>query len=156
MVLNIYMIFKLISKDGWKGADKWDIQGLLIRPPDTNLTGSVPMVTVVHGGPTAVHAYQYYASQGWLQLLANSGIAVFLPNPRGSTGWGLEFAESNIGDMGGKDWEDIEKRLSGFDRSALNVIFKIFLSLQLILMSEISGPPISAMCLEHPNRLNRP
>ena len=93
----------------WKGADKWDIQGLLIRPPDTNLTGSVPMVTVVHGGPTAVHAYQYYASQGWLQLLANSGIAVFLPNPRGSTGWGLEFAESNIGDMGGKDWEDIER-----------------------------------------------
>ncbi len=38
---------------------------------------------------------------------AAQGMAVFLPNPRGSTGWGLDFAESNIGDMGGKDWEDI-------------------------------------------------
>ena len=42
------------------------------------------------------------------ELLATQGIVVFLPNPRGSTGWGLEFAESNIGDMGGKDWEDIQ------------------------------------------------
>jgi dipeptidyl aminopeptidase/acylaminoacyl peptidase len=39
--------------------------------------------------------------------LASAGYAVFQPNYRGSVGWGLEFAESNIGDMGGRDFEDM-------------------------------------------------
>jgi dipeptidyl aminopeptidase/acylaminoacyl peptidase len=96
----------------WKGADGWDMQGLLIRPSLSSEGGALPMVTVVHGGPTNAYTHQFYAGQGrlgWMQLLAVQGMAVFLPNPRGSTGWGLEFAESNIGDMGGKDWEDIQK-----------------------------------------------
>ena len=93
----------------WEGAGGCEMQGLLIRPPGANPKRPRPMVTVVHGGPTSVHARQYYASRGWLQLLATQGIAVFLPNPRGSTGWGLQFAESNIGDLGGDDWEDIQR-----------------------------------------------
>jgi dipeptidyl aminopeptidase/acylaminoacyl peptidase len=91
----------------WKGADGWDMQGLLVTPVGAS-SGRHPMVTLVHGGPTGAHLRQYLASRGWAQLLAAQGVAVFLPNPRGSTGWGLEFAESNIGDMGGKDWEDIQ------------------------------------------------
>jgi dipeptidyl aminopeptidase/acylaminoacyl peptidase len=43
----------------------------------------------------------------WANHLAARGFAVFMPNFRGSTGWGIEFAESNLGDMGGKDFEDI-------------------------------------------------
>lgn len=91
----------------WKGADGWEMQGLVIRPVGSG-GGPYPMVTIVHGGPTGAHKYQYHAAGRGFQLLAARGIAVFLPNPRGSTGWGLEFAESNIGDMGGKDWEDIQ------------------------------------------------
>ena len=91
----------------WKGADGWEMQGLLVRPPMASAADRLPMVTLVHGGPTSLHAHRYLGGQGWPQLLAANGMAVFLPNPRGSTGWGLEFAESNIGDMGGKDWEDI-------------------------------------------------
>ena len=99
----------------WKGADGWEIQGLLVRPPFASSTDRLPMVTLVHGGPTSIHAHRYLGSSSWPQLLAAQGIAVFLPNPRGSTGWGLEFAESNIGDMGGKDWEDIRR---GIDHCA--------------------------------------
>ena len=95
----------------WKGADGWDMQGLLVRPVGAVAGTRYPMVTGVHGGPTGAHHNRYAATQ-WGQLLASKGIAVFLPNYRGSTGWGLEFAESNIGDMGGKDWEDI---LAGVD-----------------------------------------
>ncbi len=91
----------------WKGADGWEMQGLLIRPVGA-AAGAAPMVTVVHGGPTGMTAYRYYPAYRYFGLLAANGLAVFLPNPRGSTGWGLEFAESNIGDMGGKDWEDIQ------------------------------------------------
>lgn len=93
----------------WKGADGWDMQGQLVWPAGTSRGRRYSMVTIVHGGPTSAHAYQYQAATRWAQLLACSGMAVFLPNPRGSVGWGLEFAESNIGDMGGKDWQDIQK-----------------------------------------------
>jgi dipeptidyl aminopeptidase/acylaminoacyl peptidase len=91
----------------WKGADNLQMQGWLLLPADSSSNPPYPMVTLVHGGPLLAHLNRYtpaYREQG---LLAAAGIAVFMPNPRGSTGWGLEFAESNIGDMGGKDWKDI-------------------------------------------------
>ncbi len=91
----------------WKGADGWDMQGLLIKPVGYEPDKRYPLVMSVHGGPTGVSSSRYYAQFGWTQLLANLGYAVFLPNYRGSVGWGLAFAESNLGDMGGKDFEDM-------------------------------------------------
>ena len=57
--------------------------------------GGWPLVVCVHGGPTACVQNRYFgadpaSSTGrWAQLLANAGCAVFLPNYRGSHGWGL-------------------------------------------------------------------
>lgn len=90
----------------WKSKDNLEIQGLFILPK-TRTYKDNPMVTIVHGGPTGMTAYRYMPAFQYYGLLAAAGIAVFLPNPRGSTGWGLDFAESNIGDMGGMDWQDI-------------------------------------------------
>ena len=90
----------------WKGADGWEVHGLIIRPEASDFRGPHPMITMVHGGPTGSWSPGYNLGADWSGVLEH-GIAVFLPNPRGSTGRGLEFAESNIGDMGGKDWEDI-------------------------------------------------
>jgi dipeptidyl aminopeptidase/acylaminoacyl peptidase len=97
----------------WTGAEGWPIQGLLVLPVGYRAGMRVPMVLQVHGGPANLwpHRFQAGGSQ-WAQLLAAHGMAVLLPNPRGSTGWGREFAEANLGDMGGKDWEDI---LAGAD-----------------------------------------
>ncbi len=91
----------------WAGADGCEMQGLLIKPVGYQSGQRYPLVMWVHGGPTGISASRYYAAFLWNQLLASAGYAVFLPNYRGSTGWGLEFAESNIGDMGGKDFEDM-------------------------------------------------
>ncbi len=93
----------------WKGADGWEMQGFLILPPKSDSEPPCPLVTSVHGGPTFAYGCEYCVDSRWFQQLAVQGIGVFLPNPRGSTGRGLAFAESNIGDMGGKDWEDIQK-----------------------------------------------
>ena len=95
------------SVQHWKGAGGWEMQGLLILPVGHEPGRKCPLVMWVHGGPTGVSASRYYAALGWNQLLANAEYAVFLPNYRGSVGWGLEFAESNIGDMGGRDFEDM-------------------------------------------------
>ena len=94
----------------WKGEDGWDMQGRLMRPPGDGGDRPLPMITLIHGGPTSAHGNVYHAGSGrdFSQLLAAAGFAVFLPNPRGSTGWGMEFSESNLGDQGGKDWQDVQ------------------------------------------------
>ena len=103
------LILGSVESVRWKGADGWEMQGFLILPPGSDSQSPCPLVTNVHGGPAFAYGCEYYVDSRWFQQLATQGIAVFLPNPRGSTGRGLAFAESNIGDMGGKDWEDIQK-----------------------------------------------
>ena len=92
----------------WRAPDGTTIQGLLVRPTGSG-GGSLPLVTLIHGGPTSLWSYDFPGarSMGWVQLLVAEGYAVLLPNPRGSMGWGTAFAEANIGDMGGADWGDI-------------------------------------------------
>jgi dipeptidyl aminopeptidase/acylaminoacyl peptidase len=45
-------------------------------------------------------------------MLVRRGYAIFLPNPRGSSGRGRDFARRVIGDMGGADAHDV---LAGID-----------------------------------------
>ena len=95
----------------WNAADGLSIQGLLVRPPlgaDDGSVGGAPLPTVVlvHGGPAGLHTSAMVWHE-WVGLYAARGIAVFLPNPRGSLGWGTAFTEANLGDMGGADFGDI-------------------------------------------------
>jgi len=85
----------------------FNLEGLLFLPPTA--AGKVPLIVDVHGGPTGA----------WLQgfepivsFLVGHGWAVFRPNPRGSTGYGVEFAAANKNDLGGGDYRDI---MSGVD-----------------------------------------
>lgn len=83
----------------WKSPDGMEIQGIL-RSENPNL----PLVVFVHGGPTSSSKVDF---AGMSTIFADRGYSVFQPNYRGSTGFGREFAEANIGDMGGRDLEDI-------------------------------------------------
>lgn len=98
----------------WSAPDGLAIQGLLIRPPGAERGKRLPMIVHIHGGPTGLWAYEFPGarSMGWAQLLAAEGYAVFLPNYRGSMGFGTTFAELNQRDMGGGDLADI---LAGVD-----------------------------------------
>ena len=89
----------------WTAPDGTTIQGLLALPPGYREGARLPLVVIVHGGPADVHAYSF--AKWWTPLLAARGMAVLLPNPRGSTGWGTAFTEANLGDMGGADFGDI-------------------------------------------------
>jgi len=97
----------------WTAPDGLEIHGLLMRP--LGMTGPVPLVTLVHGGPTGVssHSFSNRGLNALAPLLAARGIATFQPNYRGSNGRGVAFAEANHGDMGGNDWTDI---VAGIDR----------------------------------------
>lgn len=96
----------------WKSRDGWTIHGVLIKPVGYEEGKRYPTIVSPHGGPTGLVPDGFLGYVHWGQLLAAKGYAVFLPNFRGSAGFGLAFAEANLGDMGGKDFEDID---SGVD-----------------------------------------
>ena len=96
----------------WTAADGTVLQGFLHLPAG-HTGGPLPLVTHVHGGPTGCVRCEFFHHQRWARPLVDAGLAVFVPNYRGSTGFGLEFAEANVGDMGGADLGDV---LSGIDR----------------------------------------
>src|SRR3989442_14195512 len=57
-----------------------------------------------HGGPTATQGDWWYPE---IPALAIAGFHVFAPNFRGSDGFGMEFRDLNIGDLGGGDLQDV-------------------------------------------------
>lgn len=97
----------------WRGNDDLSLQGVLLTPGKAAPTTPLPLVTMVHGGPTGLYQHSFATSYSYAPLLLAEGYAVFLPNPRGSTGWGTEYAEANLGDMGGRDFHDV---LLGIDK----------------------------------------
>jgi len=90
----------------WTSFDGLEIEGLLALPRERD-DGPLPLVVDVHGGPTGCWFWAFAPAYGLPNLLAGAGYAVLLPNVRGSTGRGPEFAEANLGDMGGGDLQDI-------------------------------------------------
>lgn len=91
----------------WTSSDGMKIGGILILPVGHRRNARVPLVVVPHGGPTSLYANGFTSPRDWGQQIASRGMAVLLPNYRGSTGWGIEFAEANLGDLGGKDYADV-------------------------------------------------
>lgn len=108
---NPWLENKMLGKQEvitYNASDGLKIEGILISPVNPDKNQKYPMITVVHGGPEA------HYNNGWLtaysmpgQMAAGMGYAVFYPNYRGSTGRGIEFAESSQGDPAGKEFDDI-------------------------------------------------
>jgi dipeptidyl aminopeptidase/acylaminoacyl peptidase len=92
----------------WKGAGGLDIEGLLTYPVDYTPGKKVPLILNIHGGPAGVFTENFIGRFAVYPIatFAARGYAVLRPNPRGSSGYGKDFRFANIGDWGGKDYED--------------------------------------------------
>lgn len=89
----------------YKGADDWNIEGWLLKPPSCVKTEEkIPVVVEIHGGPHTAYGNAFHHE---FQCLAAEGYAVVYTNPRGSQGYGEAFTAACVGDWGGKDREDI-------------------------------------------------
>ena len=64
-----------------------------------------PLVAEIHGGPATLYGFSLMWE--W-QVLVASGVSVFACNPRGSTGYGQDFAKANFRDWGDGPQADIE------------------------------------------------
>jgi dipeptidyl aminopeptidase/acylaminoacyl peptidase len=93
----------------WSAPDGTAIEGVLCAPDGA---GPFPLVLDVHGGPIGAYQRRWAMGGYAIALLVSRGYAVLLPNPRGSSGRGQEFAAAVVGDMGGADTHDY---LSGID-----------------------------------------
>ena len=90
----------------WTGALGAKVHGFLVKPVDFDATKKYPLVVLIHGGPQG--AWNNSWSYRWNpQVFANNGYIVFLPNPRGSTGYGQKFVNEISGDWGGKVYTDL-------------------------------------------------
>jgi dipeptidyl aminopeptidase/acylaminoacyl peptidase len=98
----------------WAAPDGKTIEGLLTYPTSYTAGSRVPLLVVVHGGPTGVFTRSYTAGPSPYPVagFAARGFAVLRCNVRGSGGYGREFRYANYKDWGGGDYKDI---LSGVD-----------------------------------------
>jgi len=90
-------------------ADHRPMQGWIIKPPGFDPAKKYPLLLEIHGGPFASYSASFAAE---LQLYAAAGYVVFYMNPRGSTGYGEEFANLIHHDYPDKDFDDL---MSGVD-----------------------------------------
>lgn len=90
----------------WKGALNHPNHGWLVKPARFDASKKYPLIVLIHGGPQGAWGDSW--SYRWNpQVFANQGYVVFMPNPRGSTGYGQKFVNDISGDWGGKVYVDL-------------------------------------------------
>jgi dipeptidyl aminopeptidase/acylaminoacyl peptidase len=85
--------------------DGTEISARLYLPAEAlSYSGPRPVVYYVHGGPQGQERPDFsWFSMPLIQFLTLNGFAVFVPNVRGSTGYGLNYAKQVDHDWGGQD-----------------------------------------------------
>lgn len=104
----------------WKGKDGMEIEGILVYPVGYEPGKRYPTVAIIHGGPSGVWNESFGAS--WYnpaQIYAGEGWLAFLPNVRGSSGYGEKFLAANYRDWGNGDYHDIQTGLDDLVKRGL-------------------------------------
>jgi dipeptidyl aminopeptidase/acylaminoacyl peptidase len=84
--------------------DGLEIEAWVAFPPDFKADGTYPMILEIHGGPYAMYG-PFFASE--IQRYAAEGYVTVWVNPRGSTGYGEEFALGIDLAYPGYDYDDL-------------------------------------------------
>jgi len=90
----------------WTGGEGAKVAGWIVKPANFNPRRKYPLIVLIHGGPQGAWGDNW--GYRWNpQMWANDGYIAFMPNPRGSTGYGQRFVAEISGDWGGKVFTDI-------------------------------------------------
>ena len=99
----------------YKAADGLEMRGVLTLPPGRDAK-NLPLVVMPHGGP---EAHDSLGFDWWAQAFAGRGYAVFQPNFRGSSGYGLAFRDAGFGQWGRKMQTDVSDGVAALIRQGL-------------------------------------
>ncbi len=95
--LGLLEPFDVVARDGVP------IQGWLLYPPGYDKTKKYPAIVAYYGG-----VEPYARAMRWEMFwLAGQGYIVYIVTPRGSVGYGQEFADAHVNDWGKEAGEDI-------------------------------------------------
>ncbi len=110
-----------ISHDGWRISAR-----LYLPAKKLGYQGPHPVIFYIHGGPQSQERPNFaWFSMPLIQYFTLNGFAVFVPNVRGSTGYGLKYMKAVDRDWGGQDRLDhvaAFKRLSSDRRLDMNKV----------------------------------
>jgi pimeloyl-ACP methyl ester carboxylesterase len=90
------------------------VHGFFVTPDDSG--GPFPVLMFVHGGPTWLDFDRW---QPEVQAYVDAGFLVGLVNYRGSIGYGREWRDTLIGNIGGPELEDVNAGLDDLVRRGL-------------------------------------
>jgi dipeptidyl aminopeptidase/acylaminoacyl peptidase len=82
------------------------VDAFLFLPPGAGEKDELPAIVEMHGGPYSRYGNAWTTRYPW-QVLAKSGFAVMIVNPRGGTGYGAEFQRGVYRNFGTDDFLDI-------------------------------------------------
>ncbi|CAN5495220.1 S9 family peptidase [soil metagenome] len=92
-----------VEETKFRSSDGTDVHGFLVHPPNEKSGGKLPAILRPHGGPQSQYANEFDFEK---QLFAAQGYLVVLPNPRGSTGRGTDYAMGIYAAWGSVDVQD--------------------------------------------------
>lgn len=99
-----------VERMTWASShDGLEVEGWVMKPPGFDPNKTYPMILEIHGGPHSAYGPNYSTEA---QLYAAAGYVVFYTNPRGSTSYGEEFANTIDLAYPGYDYDDL---MSGVD-----------------------------------------
>ena len=84
--------------------DGREIEAWVALPPNFRPDGSFPMILEIHGGPATMYG-PYFSAE--IQRYAAQGYVTVYANPRGSTGYGEDFAQLIDLNYPGNDHDDL-------------------------------------------------
>jgi dipeptidyl aminopeptidase/acylaminoacyl peptidase len=124
-------------------VDRRRIQGWIVKPPGFDPARKYPLLLEIHGGPFASYGPSFAAE---IELYAAAGYVVLYLNPRGSTGYGEEFADLIHHDYPDNDYGDL---MSGVDA----VIGRGYVDVQRLFVTGGSGGGVlTAWIVGHTDR----
>ncbi|HMJ07471.1 MAG TPA: S9 family peptidase [Pyrinomonadaceae bacterium] len=90
----------------WTGGANARVQGFILKPANFDPSKKYPLMVLIHGGPQGAWSDNW--GYRWNpQIFANAGYVVFMPNQRGSTGFGQQFVNDVSADWGGRAFADV-------------------------------------------------
>lgn len=95
-----------VSELWFDGAGSYKVHAWVLRPSNFTPDKKYPLAMLIHGGPQSAWADSW--STRWNPaVFAEQGYVVVMPNPTGSTGYGMSLQNGIRNSWGGRPYEDL-------------------------------------------------
>jgi dipeptidyl aminopeptidase/acylaminoacyl peptidase len=102
----------------WRSPDGFQAEGIVYLPSKPRARRPYPLIVMPHGGPYAASVVSYNTA-AMPNIFCAAGYACFMPNFRGSTGYGRLFTRKIVRDWGEGPFADIMAGVDALIRRGL-------------------------------------